>query len=83
MTDKDPMTIELASKDFHFTTLLINGLSPKEMDYILAGREDALGEVMEKHGAGDTFRVWKCGYGIYGIRHFGGHLMVEIGNSCD
>ena len=77
------VTFEESSRDRWYTTYIFEGLSVEEMNDILKRREDALGEVMEKHGMGDTFNCWHTGYGIYGIRHFGGHLLVQIGNSCD
>ena len=76
------LKIERVSKDWVFTTLCISGLSVDEMNEIL-NRHDALGEVMEKHGMGDTYTYWKCGFGIYSINHCGGDLFVQIGNSCD
>lgn len=73
-------------------TFLIEGLSVKEMNTILdAGsfdsQRDALADILDNHE--NDFRnanlgtCWRCGYGIYGIRHFGGHLLVTVGNSCD
>jgi hypothetical protein len=78
----DNVTFEEASHDRCFTTYIFEGLSVEEIDQILANH-DALGDVMEKHGMGNTYNCWHNGYGIYGIRHFGGHLLVMIGNSCD
>ena len=76
-----------------FTTYLVEGLSPKEMDSILNAPswDEKRNRVVELlnyyendyqpgHTLGDC---WGCGYGIYGIRHFGGCLLVDIGNSCD
>ena len=80
---EDTMKIERISKDRHFTTLCISGLSVEEMHQILDVSHDALGEIMKNHGYGDTYTCWHNGYGIYSIRHVGGHLFVEIGNSCD
>jgi hypothetical protein len=85
---KFDLKIEKQYSDRTFTTLLIEGFSPEEMNEILHPKEhkstdDALCDLLEKHGYGDTANCWHNGYGIYGIRHFGGHLMVEIGNSCD
>lgn len=76
------ITIETVSEDRHYTTKCITGLSVEEMNEVL-NNHDALGEVMEKHGMGNTYECWHNGYGIYSIRHIGGHLLVEIGNSCD
>ena len=82
------LKIEKQYSDRTFTTMLIEGFSPEEMNEILnpkehKSRDDALCNMMERHGCGNTAECWKCGYGIYGIRHFGGHLIVKIGNSCD
>ena len=78
----DKLIIETASEDRHYKTKCITGLSVEEMNQVL-DNHDALGDVMEKHGCGNTYRCWHNGYGIYSIRHIGGHLLVEIGNSCD
>lgn len=78
----DKLKIEESSHDRWYTTLIIEGLSVEEMNQVLE-HHDALGDVMEKHGMGNTYKCWHNGYGIYGIRHFGGHLLVMIGNSCD
>ena len=80
---EDPMKIEPVSKDWLYTTMCISGLTVAEMNDILTRGEDALGEVMALHGAEGAFTCWKCGYGIYSIRHCGGDLFVQIGNSCD
>jgi hypothetical protein len=82
MKDND-ITIKEEYRDRCFTTLCIDGFSVEEMNEILAKRETALGEIMYNHGMGGTFQCWKCGYGIYSISHVGGHLFVQIGNSCD
>ena len=76
------LTIKEEFHDRTFTTLCIDGLSVAEMNTILANH-DALGDIMSHHGHGSAYTSWKCGYGIYGIRHVGGHLFVTIGNSCD
>lgn len=79
---QDTLQIEEASRDRTYKTMCITGLSVEEMNEVL-DNHDALGEVMEKYGMGSTYRCWHNGYGIYSIRHIGGHLLVEIGNSCD
>ena len=71
---------------------LIQGFSPDEMDSILnaktfeEGREK-LAELLDSHendmNRGNLGTRWLCGYGIYSIRHFGGHLLVDVGDSCD
>ena len=76
------MKIEQVSKDRTFTTLCLSELTPEEVDSVVHDH-DALADVMEKHGNGSTYDCWHNGYGIYSIRHFGGNLLVEIGNSCD
>ena len=83
MSETDNVTLKEEFRDNTFTTMCIDGLSVAEVDDILKRQDDALGEVMRNHGMADTFNCWKCGYGIYGIRHVGGHLFVMIGNSCD
>lgn len=80
----EKLKIEESSRDRTFTTYIIEGLSTEELNEILNNpSDDVLGKIMENHGMGSTYTCWKCGYGIYGIRHFGGHLLVMIGSSCD
>ena len=76
------LTIKEEYRDRYYDTLCIDGLTVEEMNEILSNHS-ALGDVMEKHGMGNTYSCWHNGYGIYGIRHVGGHLFVQIGNSCD
>ena len=74
-------------------TFLITGLSVAETNRILNAtdegkdRRDVLAEILDAHPNdyrnGNLGTCWRCGYGIYSIRHFGGHLIVEVGNSCD
>lgn len=74
-------------------SFIIEGLSPKEMNSILDADtweqktiklQKLLNEYdndyRDGYSLGDR---WARGYGIYGIRHFGGHLIVDIGKSCD
>lgn len=82
--------IEESSRDRTFTIYIVEGLSVAEVNEILNGkdRRDALVEVMGRHENDSRYgrniaEAWRCGYGIYGIRHFGGHLLVTVGNSCD
>lgn len=86
--------IEKAYQDGCFTTYIVEGLSVDEMNEVLHARKDGkddrdvLVEVMSKHDNDSAYgkniaEGWRCGYGIYSIRHFGGHLLVEVGNSCD
>ena len=75
-----------------FTTYLVEGLTPEEMDEILNAQcwEDKeralvkyLNQYENNYKSGNLGTCWSCGYGIYGIRHFGGCLLVDIGNTCD
>ena len=86
--------IEKFSSDRLFDTFIVEGLSVEEMDAVLNARQngqddrDVLVEVMNQHENDSSYgqniaEAWRCGYGIYGIRHFGGHLIVDVGNSCD
>ena len=82
--------IEESSRDNTFTIYLVEGLSVDETNEILnaTDRRDALVTVMGRHENDSRYgrniaEAWRCGYGIYGIRHFGGHLLVTVGNSCD
>ena len=74
-------------------TFIIEGLSVQEMTNVLdAGsfenQRTVLATLLDTHdndyrsGSG-LGTAWLCGYGIYGIRHFGGHLIVTVGNNCD
>lgn len=80
---EDQMRFETVAQDRYFTTICITGLTVEEMNDVLTRGETGLQEVMENHGDGNTFTCWKCGYGIYSIRHCGADLFVQIGNSCD
>ena len=74
-------------------TYIIEGLSPDEMNSILDAKtwdekRSKLIYLLNKYGndyqpGNNLGTVWGCGYGIYGIRHFGGHLIVDVGSSCD
>jgi len=86
--------IEKTSSDRTFDTFIVEGLSVAEMDLVLTARHygkddrDVLVDVMNKHKNDSSYgqniaEAWRCGYGIYGIHHFGGHLIVTVGNSCD
>ena len=76
------LTIKKEFGDRVYDTMCIDGLTVEEMNEVLSDH-DKLGDIMESHGLGDTYSCWHNGYGIYGIRHVGGHLFVKIGNSCD
>ena len=86
--------IEKVRSERFFDTFIVEGLSVEEMDAVLNARHnrqddrDVLVEVMNQHENDSSYgqniaEAWRCGYGIYGIRHFGGHLIVDVGNSCD
>ena len=86
--------IEESYRDNTFTTFCVEGLSVKEMNAVLNAestgqdQRDVLVNVMGKHEndtryGGNIAEAWRNGYGIYGIRHVGGHLFVQVGNSCD
>ena len=86
--------VEKVSSDRTFNTFIVEGLSVEEMDSVLNARlngkddRDMLVEVMSKYDNDSSYgrniaEGWRYGYGIYGIRHFGGHLIVTVGNSCD
>lgn len=74
------------------TTYIVEGLSVDEMDEILNApdfdsKRSALSKILDSHdndmSNANLGTCWYCGYGIYEIRHFGGHLIVSVGNSCD
>ena len=93
MADNTKLHIEKAYSDCGTDTFLIYGLSVEETTRILDAadegkeRRDVLAEILDAHENdyrnGNLGTCWRCGYGIYSIRHFGGHLIVEVGNSCD
>ena len=89
----DKLHIELQYSDSIYNTFLIEGLSVKDQSRILdsdswGAMRDTLVELLDEydndyesgHGLGTR---WGCGYGIYGINHFGGHLLIKVGRSCD
>ena len=84
----DKLQIQETAHDRYFQTLMITGLSVDEMNYILDGNgdgtrmDDRLCEIMHKR-TGMNYDDWRYGYGIYSIRHVGGHLLVQVGNNCD
>jgi len=86
--------IEKVRSERFFDTFIVEGLSVEEMNAVLNARQngqddrDVLVDVMNQHENDSWYgqniaEAWRCGYGIYGIRHFGGHLIVDVGNSCD
>ncbi len=93
MSDPVKLHIEKSYSGCGIDTFLINGLSVAETDRILNAKEDGkddrdvLAEILDAHENdyrnGNLGTCWRYGYGIYSIRHFGGHLIVEVGNSCD
>ena len=84
----NPLKIELSDSDRTFSTYIVEGLSVEEMNRIFnpqddgTRQDDRLQEILNSHnpGLGDS---WRWGYGIYSVKHFGGHLLVKVGNSCD
>lgn len=89
----EKLHIEKSYSGCGMDTFLITGLSVAETNQILNAadegkeRRDVLAEILDAHPNdyrnGNLGTCWRCGYGIYSIRHFGGHLIVEVGNSCD
>ena len=89
----EKLHIEKTSGDRYFDTYMVEGLSVDEMNSILnpengKDKRDVLVSVMSNHDNDSWYGkniadAWRCGYGIYSIRHFGGHLLIEVGNSCD
>lgn len=94
----EKLHIEKSYSGCGMDTFLITGLSVEETSRILNApaiscgeendRRDVLAEILDSHpndyrGGEKIGTAWRCGYGIYSIRHFGGHLIVEVGNSCD
>lgn len=83
------LKIEEVSSDRYFDFITIEGLSVEEMNYIIDGngdgkdKNDRFVDVMTKHGKGNAAEAWRWGYGIYSIKHIGGHLLIEVGNNCD
>ena len=83
------LKIEVTSKDRYWETLMISGLSVKDMKYILDGNgdgkkmDDRLCETMNRITNSTMYDAWRYGYGIYSVRHVGGHLLVQVGNNCD
>ena len=86
--------IEKTYSDRYYDTFIVEGLDPLEIKQITEARQnkkddrDVLVEVMSQHENDSAYgnniaEAWRRGYGIYSIRHFGGHLLVEVGNSCD
>ena len=86
--------IEKVSSDRYYDFYTVEGLTVDEMNYVIDGngdgkrQEDRLVEVMNKHDNDSWYgkniaEGWRWGYGIYSIRHIGGHLLIEVGNSCD
>ena len=86
--------IEKTSSDRWYDYYSVEGLSVEEIKQITEARangkddRDVLVEVMSKHDNDSSYgkniaEGWRWGYGIYHIGHIGGHLLVEVGNSCD
>ena len=86
--------IEKTSSDRWYNYYTVDGLSVEEIKQITEARSNGkddrnvLVEVMSKHDNDSSYgkniaEGWRWGYGIYHIGHVGGHLFVEVGNSCD
>ena len=86
--------IEKTYSDRYFDTFIVDGLSPEEVKEVTEASKngkdnrDVLVDVMGRHENDSWYGqniadAWRWGYGIYSIRHFGGSLLVEVGNSCD
>ena len=82
------------SSDRYYDHFSVEGLSVAEMNEILNAnsngkdRRDVLVDVMSRHKNDSSYgqniaEGWRCGYGIYHIGHVGGHLLIEVGKSCD
>ena len=92
--ENEKLHIEKTASDRWFNHFTVDGLSVEEMNEILEARQngkdqrDVLVDVMSRHDNDSWYgrniaEAWRNGYGIYDIRHVGGHLFVEVGNSCD
>ena len=91
MTEKLHIQREFANPGMN--TFSVYGLSVPEMNKILYAetfedQRDILAELLDEHEndyqPGHSLGTsWRNGYGIYGIRHVGGHLFVSVGSSCD
>ena len=89
----DKLHVEKISSDRYFDMYSVDGLSVEDMNEILhpadgKSREDALVEVFARNKNDSWYgeniaEAWRYGYGIYSIRHVGGSLLIEVGNSCD
>ena len=85
--------IEKIGTDRCYIQWLVEGLSVEEMNTIIDTESfseqcDCLVNIMGNHDNDSYYgkniaEGWRRGYGIYDIRHFGGHLIVTVGNSCD
>jgi hypothetical protein len=86
--------IEKTSSDRTFNYYTVDGLSVEEIKEITEAanngkdERDVLVDVMGRHENDSSYgrniaEGWRFGYGIYHIGHVGGHLFVEVGNSCD
>ena len=84
----EKLKVEKISSDRTFSDYTIEGLSVEEMNRIFdpqgdgSRQDDRLQEILDAHNPG-LGTAWRCGYGIYSVRHVGGILMVKVGNSCD
>lgn len=93
MSELRKLHISKQYSENYFNTFLVEGLSPEEMDEILnapsfSEQRDIMVKIIDSHPNDSYYGQniasgWRYGYGIYDIRHFGGHLLVKVGNSCD
>ena len=91
---KGTLHIEKVSSDRWYDFYTVEGMTIEDMNYVLSGngdgkkREDRLMETMDKYDNDSWYghnigSAWRWGYGIYSVRHIGGHLLIEVGNNCD
>ena len=89
----EKLHIELQFSDRTYNTFLIEGMTIRDQNRVLNSDSweemrstliELLDEYDNDYQPGHSLGTcWGCGYGIYGINHFGGHLLVKVGKSCD
>ena len=91
---KGTLHIEKTSSDRWYNYYSVEGFDTADLNAILNARKDGkdqrdvLVEIMSKYDNDSRYghniaEGWRWGYGIYHIGHIGGHLLIEVGNSCD
>ena len=91
---KGKLHIEKTSSDRWYNYFSVDGLSIEDMNAVLNAnkegkdQQDVLVDVMNQYDNDSYYgqniaECWRNGYGIYHIGHIGGHLLIEVGNSCD